>query len=125
MSKEIGRPPFDTAPAFYAFNVPRYYTLIQRAREFAYVIRRKMHWCFATDLPLNAEDRELAPQQVDHKSHLEGAVAFSKNIAPVAFHWHLNVDATSRFSLPQKGDVLQSSRSRSRLGATFHMDDSR
>ena len=67
MSQQIGRTPFDTAPALYAFNVPRYYTLMQRAKDFANVHQHRIQWCFATDLPLNADDRDLTPEQLDDK----------------------------------------------------------
>ena len=39
---ELREAPFDKAPALFAYNIPRYYTLIMRAREFARVNNLKL-----------------------------------------------------------------------------------
>ena len=61
------KPPFDTAPALYAFNVPRYYTLRLRAWQYARTNNRRSHWCMARDIPLLRDDRDLPPEQLDEK----------------------------------------------------------
>ena len=66
-SSHIQEKPWDTAPALYARNIPRYYALLQRARMFARINREKLHWTVAQDTPLNREDRELPPDQLDAK----------------------------------------------------------
>ena len=65
--EELIKSPFDVAPALYSYNVPRYYTVLQRARQFARVNRLRLRWCFAKDVPLHREDRELTPEQLDEK----------------------------------------------------------
>ena len=39
------QPPFDAAPALYAFNVPRYCAVMLRARDFATARGQRLHWC--------------------------------------------------------------------------------
>ena len=67
MSSELQRKPWDTAPALYARNVPRYYALLQRARGFARINQQQLHWTIAQDTPLQREDRELPTEQLDAK----------------------------------------------------------
>jgi hypothetical protein len=59
--------PFDVAPALYAFNVPRYFTTLLRARQFARTNNLTLSWCYARDIPLHREDRDLLPEQLDEK----------------------------------------------------------
>ena len=66
-SSEIHDKPWDTAPALYARNVPRYYALLQRARMFARINQEQLHWTVAQDTPLQREDRELPSDQLDAK----------------------------------------------------------
>ena len=61
------KPPFDTALSLYAFNVPRYYTVMLRAREFARVHERRLRWCVARDVPLHRDDRDLSAEALDAK----------------------------------------------------------
>ena len=51
----------------YAYNVPRYYTVMLRAREFARVHQRRSRWCVARDCPLHRDDRDLPGDQLDAK----------------------------------------------------------
>ena len=64
---ELTKDPFDTAPALYAYNIPRYYTMLVRAREFAK--RRQLHlsWTVAYDIPLHHDDRELSSELLHAK----------------------------------------------------------
>jgi hypothetical protein len=64
---ELKQPPFDTAPALYAYNVPRYYTVLLRAREYARAHGLQLSWCVARDVPLTREDRDLPLEQLDAK----------------------------------------------------------
>ena len=67
MSSELQSKPWDTAPALYARNVPRYYALLQRARVFARINQEQLHWTIAQDIPLHRDDRELPCEQLDAK----------------------------------------------------------
>ena len=58
----LHKSPFDTAPALYAYNVPRYQTLILRAREYARANNIALHWCWAQDIPLHCDDRDLTTE---------------------------------------------------------------
>ena len=69
-TQELDHAPFDTAPALYAYNVPRYYTLMQRSRKYARINALRLSWCFAKDLPLQREDRDLTQEQLDAKRRL-------------------------------------------------------
>ena len=55
------------APALYAFNVPRYFTLLLRARQWAQANDVTLSWCYARDIPLHREDRDLPSAQLDDK----------------------------------------------------------
>ena len=59
--------PFDTAPALYAYNVPRFYTVMLRARQYARANNTMLHWFIAQDIPLHVDDRQLQPQQLYDK----------------------------------------------------------
>jgi len=59
--------PFDAALSLYAYNVPRYYTVMLRAREFARVHERRLRWCVARDVPLHRDDRDLSAEALDAK----------------------------------------------------------
>ena len=65
--KEFSEQPFAAAPAIYNFNVPRYYTVLLRAREFAIETKQQMTWCLARDIPLFPEDRELPVDQLNQR----------------------------------------------------------
>ncbi len=64
---ELHKPPFSTAPALYSFNVPRYFSTLLRAREFAKQQNFELYWCYARDVPLHAGDRELNRQALEQK----------------------------------------------------------
>ena len=63
---EARRPPYTDAPALYSFNVPRYFNIMLRAREFARQWSSELLWCHAVDIPLHPGDREL-PQDAMQK----------------------------------------------------------
>ena len=65
--KEFNEQPFAAAPAIYNFNVPRYYTVLIRAREFAINTKQQMTWCLARDIPLCPKDRELPVDQLNQR----------------------------------------------------------
>ena len=56
--------PFDIAPALYAYNVPRYFTLLLRARQFAKTNKTTLSWCYARDIPLHRDDRDLPSEKL-------------------------------------------------------------
>ena len=56
---EMRQPPFTDAPALYIFNVPRYFNLQLRAREFARKSNSQLLWCHAVDIPMHPGDRDL------------------------------------------------------------------
>ena len=64
---EFSEEPFASAPAIYNFNVPRYYTILLRAREFAKQAKQQLTWCLARDVPLFTEDRELPADELNKK----------------------------------------------------------
>ena len=66
---EIHHEPFSSAPAVYSYNVPRqrYFATHLRAREFAKQTKRQLTWCYAKDVPLHRDDRELTPEALDAK----------------------------------------------------------
>ena len=59
--------PFSSAPALYTFNVPRYRAIHLRAREFAKQKNVQLSWCYARDVPLLPEDRELPTERLHEK----------------------------------------------------------
>ncbi len=61
------RPPFDTAPALFAYNVPRSYTALLRSREYARATGLTVSWGFSQDIPLHREDRELSDVDLHKK----------------------------------------------------------
>ena len=63
----LHQPPFDIAPALYARNVPRYYTILLRARQYAQTNNLVLHWNMARDVPLHRDDRDLPKDQLDQK----------------------------------------------------------
>ena len=66
-SAKVREARFCEALAFYSFNVPRYFTLQLRAREFAKQNNVQLTWCYARDVPLHPEDRELPPDALQTK----------------------------------------------------------
>ena len=66
-SEDFKKPPFDKAPALCAFNVPRYYAVLHRARQYARANRLQLQWCVARDVPLHRDDRELPTDQLQSK----------------------------------------------------------
>ena len=48
--------PFSNAPALFTFNVPRYFAILIRAREFARESNVELTWCYAKDQPLHPGD---------------------------------------------------------------------
>ena len=67
ISADLHEKPFCNAPALYSFNVPRYFTLQLRAREFAKKNQVQLSWCYARDVPLHPAVRELAPDALQTK----------------------------------------------------------
>ena len=65
---ELHKPPFSTAPALYSFNVPRYFSTLLRAREFAKQQNLELYWCYARDVPLHAGDKELKREALEQKT---------------------------------------------------------
>ena len=65
--EELHLPPYSTAPALYSFNVPRYYSTLLRAREFAKQQNLELYWCYARDVPLHQGDRELKRDALELK----------------------------------------------------------
>ena len=63
----LHKTPFDTAPALYAYNVPRFYALMLRSRQYARSNNLRLHWCIARDVPLHREDRDLPDDQLREK----------------------------------------------------------
>ena len=59
--------PFVSAPAIYNHNVPTYWAAHLRSREFAKRHNRQLSWCFARDVPLFQDDRELPEKQLHAK----------------------------------------------------------
>ena len=64
---ELSAKLFSSAPAIYNFNVPRCFTMLLRAREFAGDAGNTLLWCLASDVPLLPEDRELPIAESDQK----------------------------------------------------------
>ena len=58
---------FSEAPALYNFNVPRYFTILLRAREFARLRNLQISWTYAIDTPLHPEDLDLATDKLNAK----------------------------------------------------------
>ena len=56
-----------SAPAIYNYNVPKYRAVHLRSREFAKRHNRQLSWCFARDVPLFQDDRELPEKQLHAK----------------------------------------------------------
>jgi hypothetical protein len=67
IKEEMRLPPLDTAPALFAYNVPRYYTVLLRSREYAKANGRRLSWCFSQDIPLHREDRDLPDEDLHAK----------------------------------------------------------
>ena len=47
------------APALYSFNMPKYFAILLRARQFAKEQGVQLTWCYARDTPMHPGDREL------------------------------------------------------------------
>ena len=58
---------FSRAPALYSFNVPKYFAILLRAREFAKQQNVQLTWCYARDIPLHPGDRDLKKEALDQK----------------------------------------------------------
>ena len=63
---EIKQKPFVDAPAVFACNVPKYFAVLLRAREYAKQNGLQLSWCIARDMPLFRDDRDL-PEEKLHK----------------------------------------------------------
>ena len=63
----LHREPFVSAPAIYNYNVPKYWAVHLRAREFAKQHNRQLSWAFARDIPLFQDDRALPAEQLHMK----------------------------------------------------------
>lgn len=59
--------PFTDCPALYSFNVPRYFAIQIRAREFAKQNKLHLSWCYAKDTPLHPGDCDLPTEALDAK----------------------------------------------------------
>ena len=58
---------FSKAPALYSFNVPKYFAILLRAREFAKAQNIQLTWCYARDTPMHPGDRELKTEALNEK----------------------------------------------------------
>ena len=58
---------FSKAPALYSFNVPKYFAILLRAREFAKQHSVQLSWCYAQDIPLHPGDRDLRTEALHAK----------------------------------------------------------
>ena len=58
---------FTTATALYNYNVPRFYCIFLRAREFAKQNNKELSWCYAVDVPVNAEVDKLSAEGLKAK----------------------------------------------------------
>ena len=58
---------FSKAPALYSFNVPKYFAILLRAREFAKQQNVQLSWCYAQDIPLHPGDRDLRTEALHAK----------------------------------------------------------
>ena len=67
ISPDLHAPPFPDAPAVYSFNVPRYYSIQLRAREYAKQNNKQLSWCYAKDVPLHPGDRDLSKEALEKK----------------------------------------------------------
>ena len=67
LKPELQTHPFSGAPALYTFNVPRCFATNLRARQFAKQNNVQLSWCYAQDVPLHHEDRELPPKRLQEK----------------------------------------------------------
>ena len=67
LAAEARRPPYTDAPALYSFNVPRYFNILLRAREFARHWRSELFWCHAVDIPLHPGDCDLPEDAIQRK----------------------------------------------------------
>ena len=65
--EELHKLPYSNAPALYSFNVPRYYSTLLRAREFAKQQNLELYWCYAKDVPIHQGDRELKREALELK----------------------------------------------------------
>ena len=61
------KPDFTLALALYSFNVPRYFAILLRAREFAKAHEVQLSWCYAQDTPMHPDDRELKAEALEKK----------------------------------------------------------
>ncbi|CAE8708715.1 unnamed protein product [Polarella glacialis] len=59
--------PFTSSPAFYTYNVPRFFAMQFRARYFVKHTGVTLVWIFAQDMPLNQDDRQLSQVDLDSK----------------------------------------------------------
>ena len=64
---KIHAEPFTTATALYNYNVPRFYCIFLRAREFAKQHNKQLSWCYAVDVPVNAEVDKLGAEGLKAK----------------------------------------------------------
>ncbi len=64
---EIQQHPFLDAPAVFACNVPKYFAVLLRAREYAKLNHLQLSWCAARDIPLFRDDRDLPEEQLHAK----------------------------------------------------------
>ena len=65
--EDVKKLPFDEAPAVYAYNVPKWSTLLLRAKEYAKQTQQCICWSFAHDIPLFSDDRELPEKDLRAK----------------------------------------------------------
>ena len=67
LAADARQPPFTDAPALYRVNVPRYFNILLRAREFARQRRSELLWCHAVDIPLHPGDCDLPEDALQRK----------------------------------------------------------
>ena len=70
VDENLLRKPFDTAPGLDLYNIPRYETIMLRAREYARAKMLQLYCSYAQDVPLPREDRELDDNALHRKRKL-------------------------------------------------------
>ena len=64
---DIHYEPFSSAPAVYSFNIPIYFAAHIRAREYAKQTQQRLTWCYARDVPLHRDDRDIPEEVLQNK----------------------------------------------------------
>ena len=103
-TQELDHAPFDTAPALYAYNVPRYYTLMQRSRKFARINALRLSWCFAKDLPLQWKIATSHRSRWTRRRDCDSSFTTNKLATSQArSHWHVVFPCASQMPWTASG----------------------